>query len=223
MTIIVMHAWQILLKGGPMMGPIFLLSIAVLAIGINRWIWAVSVYRQLLADKPILMESLRQGQLKDTVRLCESRPGPLADALKAGILKFGSSADLLQGTMEEKFFYEVDRWKTDMRFLSLITNAAPLLGLLGTVIAMTVAFHAVVLRSNVLNPMTAGELAMGIWQALLTTAAGLFVGILALTIHGFLMIRINTIIAFIQRSILEMRNVLLQLSELRGSVGEGLT
>lgn len=214
MTVSVMNAWTILFKGGPMMWPILLLSIVAMAIGINRLIALASIERALPLQKQRLLDSLRLGRLKDTMRLCEEQ-GVLGAILKQGILKFGSSRDLIKGSMEEVFDYEAARIKQHMDLLSLVINAAPLLGILGTVNAMTVVFHAVQIRSNLLNPLTAGELASGIWQALLTTAAGLTVGVLGFAIYGFCAARINTVMSYFQRSINEMTNVLLQLAELK--------
>ncbi|MBI4309584.1 MAG: MotA/TolQ/ExbB proton channel family protein [Candidatus Omnitrophica bacterium] len=213
MTVAVMNAWQLFLKGGPMMWPILLLSVAALAIGINRFMVLSAVEGGLSPEKKALLLSLRQGHLKETLRLCEERPGTLSAILKSGILKFGSSGDVIRGAMEEALSHEVPRIKEHMGILSLIVNAAPLMGLLGTVNAMTVVFHAVVVRSNVLNPLPAGELASGIWQALLTTSAGLTVGILSFTCHSFCALRINAVIAYLERSIVEMNNMLQQLSE----------
>ena len=65
MNVSIMNAWQILFKGGPMMWPILLLSIAGCAIGINRLITLSKTEKRLLVEKQILLESLRHGQLKD--------------------------------------------------------------------------------------------------------------------------------------------------------------
>jgi len=220
MTVVVMNAWQILFKGGPMMWPILLLSIVALAIGIDRLVFLASAERGLSSEKETLLASLRQGNLKETLRLCEEGRGMLGAILKAGILKFGSSRELVKGSMEEVFDQTAGQLRKHMDVLALIVNAAPLMGLLGTVNAMVVVFHAVQIRSNVLNPLTAGELASGIWQALLTTAAGLLVGILSYAVHSFCAMRVNAAVSFIERSMTEMTNVLGQLSELKRTVQE---
>ena len=214
MTVIVSNAWQVFLKGGPMMWPILLLSVVALAIGINRLMFLSLGERKLSRAKKILLDSLRQGHLKETLRLCEENPEMLGRILKPGILKFGSSREVMKGVMEEVLGYEALRIKEHLDILSLIVNLAPLMGLLGTVNAMAVVFHTVVVRSNVLNPLLAGELASGIWQALLTTSAGLAVGILSFTCHAFCSMRVNAMIVDLERSIVEMNNVLQQLAEL---------
>ena len=218
MTVVVMNAWQILFKGGPMMWPILLLSITALAIGINKVIYVLSIEKKLLVEQQTFLNSLQAGKLKDTLRLCESKPGILAGILKAGVLRFGCSREVIRGSMDEVVDQEGEALKQNMPLLALIVNLSPLLGLLGTANAMAVVFHAVVVRSNVLNPLTAGELAGGIWQALLTTVAGLVVAILSLALHGICAARINAVIAHMERSAAQMVNILQQLAELkRGS------
>ncbi len=215
MTVTVFNAWQIFLKGGPMMWPILILSIAAVAIGINRLVFLRNIDRGLRTDKQLFLESLRQGRLKETLRLCEERASFLGAMVKAGILRFGAPRELIKGAMDEQAGLYSARLREYVDILSLIINTAPLMGLLGTVNAMAVVFHAVQIRSNVLNPLTAGELATGIWQALLTTSAGLVVGIISYAVYGFCVLRINAVILDLEYTSLEMANMLSQLSELK--------
>lgn len=217
MGVVVMNAWQIMFKGGPMMWVILGISIIAVAVGINRLMALAAVERRLARDKEGLAASLRAGDLKKTMHLCEANDALMGRVLKAGIMKSGASRDVIKGAMEEVFDYEAFRLKEHMDVLGLSVNAAPLIGLLGTVNAMTVVFHAVQVRSNALSPLAAGDLASGIWQALLTTAAGLTVGVLAFVLYSFCAMRINAVIAYSQRAITEMANILQQLAELKGS------
>ena len=215
MNVDVMSAWQILFKGGPMMWPILLLSTIAMAIGINRLSVLANIERSLISERDIVLASLRQGHLKETLKLCEDSKGIVAGIMKVGILKFGASCDLVKAAMDEVLDDEVLRLKKHMEILSLIVNIAPLMGMLGTVNAMTVVFHKVVIRSNMLNPATAGDLGVGIWQALLATSAGLVVAILSLSIYSFCVMRINIVTVFIGRSTTEIREILEQLAESR--------
>ena len=101
MMVTFLNAWQIFLKGGPLMWPILMLSIFAVGIAINRMIYLSKIERRLKKDKIELIESLHLGRLKDTMRLCESQSGGLGRMLKAGIVHFGSSRDLIKGAMEE--------------------------------------------------------------------------------------------------------------------------
>ena len=215
MTVIVLNAWQIFFRGGPMMWPILLLSIVAVTIGINRFMAMGALERRMKLDKKLLIESLQQGKLKDTVRLCDEQSRVLSKILKAGIIHFGASRDLMKAAMEEEVELRAAQLKEQMQILTFIINAAPLLGLLGTINAMAVVFHAVQVRSNVLSPLTAGELASGIWQALLTTSAGLVVAILSYGIYTICSMRINAALNFIGFFVLETTTILQQLAQLK--------
>ena len=213
MNVIVLNAWQLFFKGGPMMWPIFILSILAVGIGINRIMFLISLERRLIQEKVAIIESLHQGRLKETMRLCENLSGPVARMAKAGIVRFGASIELLKGVMAEEADYQAQKLMQFLGVLSIIVNVAPLLGLLGTVNSMAVVFHAVQIRSNALSPLTAGELASGIWQALLTTSSGLIVGIISYVIYSLCAMRINKIIVYMNHANIEMANILQQLSE----------
>lgn len=215
MMVVVFNLWQLILKGGPMMWPIILLSIVALAIGMERTAFLSSIEKQLKDQRNALIRSLQQEGIKKTLSLCESSTGPLSRILKAAILKFGNSPEVIKTAMEEVFSYEAYRLKERMGLLSFIINASVLIGLLGTVIGLAVVFHAVQLRSNVLNPLSVGELSVGIWQALFSTIAGLMVCILSYSIYSFCNSRINNIIADLQISMASATNILVQLAELK--------
>lgn len=215
MMVVVFNLWQLILKGGPMMWPIILLSIVALAIGMERTAFLSSIEKQLKDQRNALIRSLQQEGIKKTLSLCESSTGPLSRILKAAILKFGNSPEVIKTAMEEVFSYEAYRLKERMGLLSFIINASVLIGLLGTVIGLAVVFHAVQLRSNILNPLSVGELSVGIWQALFSTIAGLMVCILSYSIYSFCNSRINNIIADLQISMASATNILVQLAELK--------
>lgn len=213
MSVDIFNAWQLFFKGGPMMWPILMLSIVAVGVGVDRIIFLIAMERRLTREKLSILESLRRGKIKETLHLCEELSGPIACMCKAGIVRFGATMELLKGVMAEEADYQVRRLTQFMGVLVMIVNVVPLLGLLGTVNAMSVVFHAVQVRSNVLSPVTAGELSTGIWQALLATTAGLVVGIISYVVYYFCALRINHLTAYMEHANIEMVNVLQQLSE----------
>ncbi len=221
MNVVMMNAGQILFKGGPMMWPILFLSILATAIAINRIMFLSREEKTFTQQHKLLLESLRKGNLKDTLKMCEANEGVVASLIKSGIIRSGSSTELIRLAMDEVWDHQKMRFNSFMSILGMIVNVAPLLGLLGTVNAMTVVFHASVIRSNVLNPVTAGELATGIWQALLTTTAGLVVGIFGYVMYTFCVARINVYTTWVNHLMVETVYVLASLKELKASAGQG--
>jgi biopolymer transport protein ExbB len=215
MMVIVFNAWQLILKGGPMMWPIILLSIVALAIGMERMNFLSKVERMFKGQKLNLMSSLQQEGIKHTLGLCEASSSAFSRILKAALLKFGHSSDVIKAAMDEVFVYEVHQLKERMSILSFIINASVLIGLLGTVIGLAGVFHAMQVRSNVLNPLSVGDMSVGIWQALLSTIAGLMVCILSYCIYCFCHARINNIIADLEIAKTQVAHTLVQLAELK--------
>ncbi len=214
MTLVFFNAWGILVKGGAMMWPILLLSIVAVTITIEKTIQLNAVLRSLPLLREGVMGALRANQLKEAVRLCEETPSLLGKVIKAGVLKFGAGRDTVKSEMEQAAVMLVHQLKQRLDILALITNVAPLLGLLGTVAGLCVVFHAVQMRSNALNPLSLGDMSSGIWQALLTTAAGLIVGIISLSVYSFCASRVNDVIMQIEQLILEITGTIERVAEI---------
>ena len=223
MTVIVANGWQLLFKAGPMIWPLFLLSIVVLATGLRQWAQLARLAKDLDVRQKQVLDVLRGGTLKEAVASCESVPDLMGEVLKAGILKFGVSRDTIAGVMEETFTRRARGLYSRLGILSFTTSASVLVGILGTVNALVVLFQAAQARSNALSPLAAGDMAGAVWQALLTTAAGLFIAILSFVFYSFCAFRTNAIAGQVETAIAQTVNVLQQLSELqsqRGAVGD---
>lgn len=144
---------QYFLKGGPVMWPILLCSVAALAITINKAWQYFRVRREI------------SGPLEDMQSRGSRYLAPLLEAVQGGLNDRQIS---LVGSRELK------KLETGLGSLSLIAVIAPLLGLTGTVTGMIKAFQVIATMGTNVDPAL---LAAGIWEALITTAAGLFVGI----------------------------------------------
>ena len=213
----VFNLWQLILRGGPMMWPLILMSIVALAIGIERMFYLASLEKLWKVHRTNLMSSLQKESIKHTLSICESYESPYSHIFKAALLKFGSSADVIKTAAEEVFIYEAYRLKERMSILYFIINSSVLVGLLGTVIGLTIVFHSIQIRSNVLNPLSVGDVTLGVWQALFSSVAGLMVCILSFSVYSFCVSRINNIIADLQISMVQAVHVLVQMSQLNNS------
>ena len=214
MTVAFINAWGILLKGGPMMWPILLLSILAISVGIEKFLFLSAVERSIKKFKPAFFKAVRENRMKDALGICEENAAGLGSICKAGLMKFGSSIDLIKTSMQQAAGFEIHGLKRRLNLLAFIVNAAPLLGLLGTTTALCVVFHAAQMRSNALNPLSLGDMSSGIWQALVTSSAGLSVGIISFAIYSFTASRINDVVAAFEQTISEAVGVLQAVSEL---------
>jgi biopolymer transport protein ExbB len=153
---------------------IILLSIVALAVIIENF---VSLKREKLAP-PELIDEIQalfdEGQFQEAMELCENEPTFLTRICGAGIAKIGHPFEVIEKSIEEMGDEEAVKLHQKIGWLSVIANIAPMMGLLGTVTGMVLAFHTIATSGGQANP---AELANGISMALLTTLFGLCVAI----------------------------------------------
>lgn len=179
--------WAILVKGGPVMIPLAILSVMGLAVVIEK---LITLRSQRVLQREIIncVESVKTpADIPMAIKICERYDTPFANIIRTGLEGSGSPLLVVRQEMEDIGRREVRRLS---RFLVVVETAAasgPLLGLLGTVFGMIRVF-AVVGVAGVGQP---GILAGGIAEALITTAAGLCIGVPALIAFNFLDSRVD--------------------------------
>lgn len=182
-----MNLFESLAKGGPMMIFIGMCSIVTVTIAIERWI--------RLNDNRILPEELRlhilnllrKRRYTDALLECEGRDEIGIEVIRSGMENAGASRDILKEHFENagrQANQVLNRW---LGSLATVASISPLLGLMGTVMGMIRVFRVISVQ-GVGDP---GALSGGISEALLTTAAGLAVGIPSLIIHNYYVQRVE--------------------------------
>ncbi|SNR74359.1 outer membrane transport energization protein ExbB [Humidesulfovibrio mexicanus] len=164
-------------QGGPLMWPLLALSVATLAVMAERFVVFTTTHFPDRDSLSSILEMLRQGNTRDSLALVQDS-APFFAAYFVALLAPGTARQReahAQLAGEEALFSLSRR----LDFLSTAASAAPLIGLLGTVAGMISAFSKLASSGNVDITMLAG----GIWQALLTTGAGLCIAIPALLAH----------------------------------------
>jgi biopolymer transport protein ExbB len=207
------NLWQLLLKGGPIMVPIVVCSLFALAIFLEKLFYFSSVKTNTISLKNKIFGLVREDNIKEAVAECAASPSPVAKILKAGILKFGCIRDEIKEAMEDVSLFEIPKLERRLTALATIAHIAPLLGLLGTVTGLTASFHTIELRAASLNPVSPGDLAGGIWEALLTTVAGLAVAIPTYVAYNYCVSRVNHFVHEMERAATELVDFLYHLSE----------
>ncbi len=149
----------------------------------------------------------------EAIDLCDRTPGPIAHILKAGMMKHDRSRQEIKEAMEDASLYEVPRLEKRLNALATISHISPLLGLLGTVTGMVRCFQVIQSKSSSLHPVSPGDLAGGIWEALITTVAGLIVAIPTFVAYHYLVSRVNNFVLDMERSATELINILVQRGE----------
>src|SRR3990167_7257895 len=123
----------------------------------------------------------------EALEICNKTQGPIANILKAGILKHDRPRQEIREAIEDASIHAVPRLEKNLPVLATVAHVSPLLGLLGTVTGMVAAFQVIESKATALNPVNPGDLAGGIWEALLTTVFGLCVAIPTYVAYNYLL------------------------------------
>lgn len=201
-----MFEW--LQRGGPVMWPIVFCSILAFAIILER---LYQFYRSRIDTETFMKriaETVRRNKIVEAVQLCEQTPGPIASIVKAGLIKHDRPRGEIREAIQESGLLEVPRLEKNVAILATIAHIAPLLGLLGTVTGMVRCFQLIQVKATSMNPVSASDLAGGIWEALITTVAGLVVAIPTYVAYNYLVSRVNQIVLDMEKSAVDVTNLL---------------
>jgi len=208
-----LHAWQLMIKGGPIMWPIFLCSVVAFTLFVEKLFYFASISTNTADLKGRIFKNIKENRLKEAIVICEQSNSPVAKIMKAGVIRSSGDREEIKASIEEVSLVEIPKLEKRLNALATIAYTALLLGFLGTVVGMANVFHAIEVRSASMNPVTAGDLAAGIWQALLTTIFGLCVAIPSFLAYNYCVGRVNDFVVKMERAAIELVNVLAHVSQ----------
>lgn len=178
------------LKGGLLMWPILLCSMVSAAIILERFCCFYRARTGKPSIFPRVKALLKDGKTDEAFKLCEKTPGPIAHILAVGIHIRNRSVEEKEKLISKAGSKIIRHLDKNLRVLAVISNVATLLGLLGTVTGMIRVFMKI---QELGGRVDAVVLAGGIWEALITTAAGLFVAIPALVAYHYFEGRVDDV------------------------------
>ncbi len=149
-------------------------------------------------------ELLAQQRLQDAIEVTRESNSPAANILYAGLERHEEGTDRVMKAIENQGLIELSRLESGLVILATLTNIAPLLGFLGTVIGMIIAFQSIELAGEVEATLVAG----GIKVALLTTAGGLTIAIPVSIAHNYFVSRIDALVIDMEESAQKMIDAL---------------
>lgn len=185
------------MKGGWIMAVLGIMSIIAVYIFIERYL---TINKASKEDKHFMnniRDFMLNGRLDSALSLCRNNESPIARMIEKGLIRIGRPLSDINTAIENVGKLEVSRMEKNIAGLATIAGAAPMLGFLGTVIGMVIAFYDMSMAGNNID---IALLSNGIYQAMITTVGGLIVGILAYVLYNVLVSRIEKLVF-----ILEMR------------------
>ena len=147
---------------------------------------------------------LRRNNVVEAISICDATPGPVARLVKTAILNRDNGRERIREAIEEAGLIEVPRLEEKLNLLATIAQLAPLMGLFGTVLGMMQVFHRIEgagLSAHI------GQLAGGVWTALIYSAAGLAVAIPVHAGYNYLVSRVNAIVLDMERAATEIATI----------------
>ncbi|PIQ09149.1 MAG: biopolymer transporter [Ignavibacteriales bacterium CG18_big_fil_WC_8_21_14_2_50_31_20] len=190
-----MSLLEVVFKGGWVMLFIFISSIIALTIIVDR-LWAIKKSRSNVPAFLVKIRGLlKKNNIIGAINFCLEDKTPTANIIKKGLKKIQFGHERVKEAIESAGRQEINKLEKGLSVLATIAGVAPLLGFLGTVTGMISAFMRIEDLQGAANP---SDLAGGIWEALLTTAFGLAVGIIAYSFYNYLVNSINKFVLDIE-------------------------
>jgi biopolymer transport protein ExbB len=196
---------ELALKGGWVMVPIVLLSLVAVYIFFERWF---AIKKAANIDQNFMnriKDYIIDGKVDAAKTLCQSTDNPVAAMIEKGISRIGRPLNDVNAAIENVGRLEVYKLERGLPTLASVSGGAPMIGFLGTVIGMVQAFHQMSTAGNNIN---VGELSGGIYTALITTVAGLIVGIIAFFAYNILVAKVDKVINTMEASSTEFIDLL---------------
>jgi biopolymer transport protein ExbB len=203
-------------RGGPMIAVLAALGLVGFVIFVERTLYLHRAQIRAKAFLDGIKNILAKRRLVEALTVCEETPGPVAAVVKSALLHADEGAEEMRFHVQEAAIVELPGLERRMGALAAVAQVAPLVGLLGAVLGMIATFLAFER-----DYATASALSRGMWQALLSAAAGLMVAIPAHLARYFLNGRVRAIVSDMEWSANEvMRYLLIEYKSGDAAAGE---
>lgn len=199
---------SLITEGGPLgiaiVGILLFLSIIALYIFIERWL---TIKRAGKIDQNFMNNiraSVAAGNIEGAKVLCRNADSPIARMVEKGLMRIGKPLRDIDAAIENVGNLEIFKLEKNLSKLASIAGAAPMIGFFGTVTGMILAFYRMATEQNVTPDVLAG----GIYQALITTAVGLAIGIFAFVGYNLLVSNVEKVVFEMERNTTEFMDLL---------------
>ncbi|MCK5702131.1 MAG: MotA/TolQ/ExbB proton channel family protein, partial [Cyclobacteriaceae bacterium] len=182
---------SLIIQGGYMMIPIFILSIVAVYVYVERIRTIGRAAKTPIGFMDNIKKLVSDGDLSGAKLICTQMETPIAKMIGKGLSRIGSPLKNIEVSIENAGRIEIYQLEKNLSLLATISGAAPMIGFLGTVTGMIRAFMSIAQEEGAVSPKL---LSAGIYEAMLTTAAGLFVGIIAYLGYNYLVTRVQKVV-----------------------------
>ncbi len=197
--------WNLCMSGGFIMIPLALLAIVSIYIFVERTLVLNKANRHDETFMRRIKDYIHDGEIESALNLCRNNNTAYGRLIGKGISRIGRPMNDVLVAIENMGNLEIAQLGRGLPWLATTASGAPMLGFLGTVIGMVEAFYSM---ASAGATATIGDFADGIYTALVTTVAGLVVGIIALFAYNYLVARISSVMTLLEGKTMEFMDLL---------------
>ncbi|PCJ86387.1 MAG: biopolymer transporter ExbB [Flavobacteriales bacterium] len=185
--------------------PLLILSIIAVYIFIERFL----AIQKAQKEEPNFMNQIKDfiydGKIDAAKSLCKETVSPISKMLEKGVVRIGKPLEDISTAIENVGKLEIYQLEKNLATLATIAGAAPMIGFLGTVLGMIITFHEMKISGQAVQ---VDQLSGGIMQALVTTVAGLIIGIIAYIAYNWLVEKVEKVVHKMESRTLEFMDIL---------------
>lgn len=200
-----MSYWELTMKGGLVMIPIALLSLIAVYIFFERYFVIKKASEIDTNFMNRIRDYIHEGKVENALTLCQSYTNPASRMIEKGVQRIGRPLQDISTSIENVGKLEIYKLEKGLPTLATVAGAAPMLGFLGTVTGMIRAFYDI---SNAGNNIDVSLLSAGMYQALVTTVAGLVVGLIAYFAYNYLIANMEKVVNKLEATTTEFMDLL---------------
>ncbi len=197
--------WELAIKGGWIMIPIFILSIVAVYIFVERYFAINRASKTDINFMNRIKDYIHDDKIDSAIALCQSTNSPVARMIEKGLQRIGRPLNDINAAIENIGNLEISKLEKSLPALATVAGAAPMIGFLGTVMGMIRAFYDM---SNAGNNIDVSLLSNGIYTAMVTTVAGLMVGIIGYLAYNILVARVEKVVFQLEANTSEFMDLL---------------
>lgn len=188
--------FSLILKGGWILLPIFLLSLLSIYVIINKWVVIGRLGKRDSLWLSRVLELIHDNKIDKAVKICVERPHAAGQVIGSGLKDFDNSIEEIQDSMEVEARQQLSELESQMNWLAVTASIAPMLGFLGTIFGVIKIFYDIART----NDLAIDTISTGLYQKMICSGAGLLVGIIAFAGYHLLNGRIDKIVVNLDKA-----------------------
>ena len=195
---------ELVMKGGWIMVPIFILSFLAVFIFFERLVVIIKARRDDGNFMSKIREYLSGMKIDQAKTLCQTINSPVSRMIEKGISRMGKPVAEIERNMESVGKFEISKLEKNLKILGIVAGIAPMLGFIGTIMGVIKIFYNISLADNI----SIGLISGGLYEKMITSASGLIVGVLAYVGYHYLNLMLDKVIYKMEDSAIEFLDII---------------